>query len=95
MSVINQWNDIEAKFAAEYGLSMSDMFAMSWRRFQVLFRGVFQWNDQIDDQLAAPSRIGDFVDWDTARHTPVSQLAKSPLDLPGGTVNRLGVPRRG
>lgn len=93
LSVVRQWGEVEAKFASEYGLSLRDMFDLSWRRFCVLFGGVFSWKEDAPDE---PQRLADLVDWDSLRgqHKSVSQLTSGSL-LQQGSYNRLGVPQRG
>lgn len=45
-----------------YGLDAEDIFSMSWRRFAVLFNGIFSWSgeDEVASALAGsvPTRSG-------------------------------------
>lgn len=65
MSVIAQWNEVEIGFAQTYGLSLEDLFTMSWRRLRVLFGGIFSWKE--DDEESGDDRglgkISSTVDW--------------------------------
>ena len=49
-----------------YGLDAEDIFAMSWRRFTVLFKGIFSWGDEDDVSSAlegsVPTRSGRTTD---------------------------------
>ncbi len=65
MSVIAQWNETEASFAQNYGLSLEDLFIMPWRRFRVLFGGIFSWKDD-DEELGDDRGLGKIsstMDW--------------------------------
>lgn len=64
-----QWNQVEAEFAKEYGMDVWDIRTSSWRRFRVLFEGVFHWTEKED----AP-RVADSVDWGAVEHKTVSDL---------------------
>ena len=40
-AAIVSWKNVEAGFAYNYGLTLHDMWTMSWRRFVVLFDGLY------------------------------------------------------
>jgi len=42
-----------------YGLTVDDIFSMSWRRFAVLFRGIFSWNEGDDASAALLGSVPD------------------------------------
>jgi hypothetical protein len=87
MSVVAEWSDVEANFAQHYHLSLTEMFSMSWRRFKVLFKGVFNWKE--DEELpSGQGVIASTVDWESARENrpPVPGL----LEGFQGTQLRVG-----
>jgi len=68
--VVAQWSKVEAEFAKEYGLSLEELFSMTWRRFKVLFNGVFTWPEASDAESdpdgpepLASNEIYKTVDW--------------------------------
>lgn len=82
--MLRQWNEVEAKFASDYSLTTADLFAMTWRRFRVLFGGAFEWKEK--EEYEEPPRISSMVDWDSAKHTPVKDFGS--LGIP---VSRIPV----
>ncbi len=68
-----QWAKVESEFAKEYGLTLDEVFALSWRRFRVLFNGVFTRSEDPDapdpdaPEPLAPNTLYDTVDWDSPK----------------------------
>lgn len=56
MGALSQWAEIEAGMQTHYGLSATDIWTMSWRRFVVLFSAIFSWNDP--DEGDVPTTVG-------------------------------------
>lgn len=55
MGALSQWSEIEAGMQTHYGLSIEDIWSMSWRRFCVLFAAIFNWTDEDNDNEELPT----------------------------------------
>lgn len=81
---------MEAGFAQHYHLSLDDMLSMSWRRFRVLFNGIFNWNDP-EEEEAGQGQIASTVDWkgaqrDRESESPlITEFRGTQLDVGQGT----------
>lgn len=69
--MIAQWNEVEALFASTYQISSAgEIFDMPWRRFRVLFKGVFSWagdGDDDGDDGPGQGKLSASVDWSSAK----------------------------
>lgn len=72
-TVIRQWSQVESEMAKSYGVSLKDLFTMSWRRFTVLFEGAFNWTE-VEEEKTGVGSIASTVDWDSAEQKPVKDL---------------------
>ncbi len=88
-----QWPKVEAEFAKEYGLTLEELFALSWRRFRVLFDGVFTWpeEDEEDPESLGPATgaIAKTVDWSKAKDAPdlLGQFRGTQIEVGKGTID--------
>jgi len=82
---------VEAGFAQHYHLSLDDMLSMSWRRFRVLFNGIFNWNEDSDVETIGQGKIANTVDWKGAQKAResdsslITQFRGTPLDVGQGS----------
>ena len=70
-TLLRQWSLVESEMAKTYGVTLNDLFRMSWRRFLILFDSVVEWGDQ-DGGRELPTtgrgsgEIARTVDWSSA-----------------------------
>ena len=62
-AVIASWKNVESSFAYHYGLTLHDIWTMSWRRFVVLFDALYP-RKAVDDVADSDDKFDVIKDWD-------------------------------
>ncbi len=91
--MIFQWRKVESEFAKEYGLTLEEVFTLSWRRFRVLFISAFTWPepDEEDPESLGPATgaISKTVDWSKAKDAPdmLAPFRGAQIEVGKGTID--------
>jgi hypothetical protein len=71
------WKHVEAGFAQYYGLSLHDIWTMSWRRFVVLFDGLYPRPEK--DETS--NKFDVIEDWNTLAGRPRPDQVLKPIGI--------------